>query len=39
MLRDVIEKLDYKNSIGLILRTADKTIERAIDAELEKNLA
>lgn len=36
MLRDVIEKLDYKNSIGLILRTADKTIERAIDAEFRE---
>lgn len=36
MLRDSIEKLDYKNSIGLILRTADKTLERAIDAEFRE---
>jgi len=32
----LIEKLDYKNSIGLILRTADKSLERALDSELRE---
>jgi len=36
MLRDIIEKLDYKNSIGLILRLADKSLERAIDTEFRE---
>lgn len=32
----LIEKLDYKNSIGLILRTTDKSLERALDSELRE---
>ena len=36
MLSGSISKLDYKNSIGLILRTADKSLERAIDSEMKE---
>lgn len=32
----LIEKLDYKNSIGLILRTADKSLELALDSEIKE---
>ena len=31
----LIEKLDYKNSLGLILRTTDKSLERALDSEIK----
>lgn len=36
MLMDLIEKLDYKNSIGLILRLADKSLERSIDTKFRE---
>ena len=33
---NLMSKLDYKNSIGLILRTADKSFERALDSEIKE---
>lgn len=36
MLMNLMAKLDYKNSIGLILRTADKSFERALDSEIKE---
>jgi len=36
MLTKLMEKLDYKNSIGLILRTADKSLEQALDSEIKQ---
>lgn len=36
MLMELVSKLDYKNSIGLILRTADKSLERALDSEIKE---
>ena len=35
-LMKLIEKLDYKNSIGLTIRTADKSFERILDSELRE---
>jgi MarR family transcriptional regulator for hemolysin len=32
----LIEKLDYKNSIGLILRTTEKSLEHALDSEIKE---
>ena len=35
MLSKLISKLDYKNSVGLILRTADKSLELALDSQMK----
>jgi len=36
-LQDKLKKLDYENSLGLVVRNASKTLEKALDVELLRN--
>ena len=36
-MQDKLKKLDYENSLGLVIRNASKTLEKALDVELLRN--